>query len=100
MGPEGAEPLEWKRPSELVDDPRLFVEGAKRSDINQVPSDFHSSTYQTKLINEKAIKMSFSYEFAIGLFINYVTQLMGISKKNSVTPYAQKVQLPSSSSVR
>ena len=36
MGPEGAEPLEWKRPSELVDDPRLFVEGAKRSDINQV----------------------------------------------------------------
>ena len=56
VGPEGAEPLEWKRPSELVDDPRLFVEGAKNSDINQVPSDFHSLTRQTKLINEKAIK--------------------------------------------
>ena len=30
------EDLEWKRPSELVDDPAFFVDGATRFDVKQV----------------------------------------------------------------
>ena len=30
------EDLEWKRPSEIVDDPAFFVDGATRFDVKQV----------------------------------------------------------------
>jgi hypothetical protein len=33
---EGAHGLEWRRPHEMVEDPRLFVGGGDRFDINQV----------------------------------------------------------------
>jgi hypothetical protein len=33
---QGAHGLEWRRPHEMVEDPRLFVGGGDRFDINQV----------------------------------------------------------------
>jgi Calpain family cysteine protease len=33
---QSAHGLEWRRPHELTEDPRLFVDGGGRFDINQV----------------------------------------------------------------